>query len=200
MEHKSNIKEHINTSHYYIAGPLNLDREQKKASTVMGGNLGLDGNEFDALYMLATNEGKYLSYQQIANASKGIKSETAIKKLVEQINTAGDSFMWIEFEQGSGYMFKTSWGRNWSESKNTNDSVNSITEKVNASTEKKGKSNKTSLKTFVSGAGALAAIILLALFTLLITGVIAPTSPDPVYIEAELEEREIPLATLSTED
>ena len=106
---------------YIFAGPLNLNKMQKEASTVMGSDIVLGQNDFDALYLLATNEDRHISFQQIYEASWGRDKETdcldyaskALENLIQQINRAGDDFMWIDYTSGLGYRFKTRWGRKW---------------------------------------------------------------------------------------
>ena len=190
--------QHDREQNYIFAGPLNLNKMMRQASTVMSGTIALAGNDFEALYMLAANEGKYLTLQQINEASWN--TETAaetLEKLVEQINSINEEFMWIEHTPGKGYKFDTRWGQNWKRNTAATNVVN-ITDTAATAV----KRQKPSIKTLITGAGALVAIIMLALLYILHTaGVIAPREPGPVYIETdiEIEEPAIPLGQLDLE-
>lgn len=105
----------------YFVGPLNLDRQTKQANTVMGTELFLNANEFDALDMLAAQEDEPLTFEQLYNAVWGegdnaYNREAAYEKmldLAEQVDAAGKGFMWIEHCPQAGYTFRTNWGHNW---------------------------------------------------------------------------------------
>ena len=182
---------------YIFAGPLNLNKMMRQASTVMSGTIALAGNDFEALYMLATNEGEYLSVQQIYETSENLEeSTTSLESLIEKINQISEEFMWIEHTPERGYKFNTCWGHNWVRTNRSN-----ITNIADAATTVKRQ--KASLKTLITGAGALVAILMLALLYILhSTGVLIPREPGPVYIESEteIEDPAIPLGTLDLED
>ena len=72
----------------------------------MGTKLYIDGNEFDALDLLATREGEFVTYEQLC-AIKPV-----LKNLIEQVENAGLGFMWIEYKPESGYAFHTRWAGN----------------------------------------------------------------------------------------
>ena len=106
----------------FCIGPLNLNRQTKKASAAMGAMLYLDEKEFDALYLLASREGGSLTFEQLFAAvwespeSPGeIESaRSALGSLAEKVKEAGKGFMWIEHTPESGYTFKIRWKRSGS--------------------------------------------------------------------------------------
>ena len=121
-------------SHHFIIGPLNLDRQTKRANTAMGMELNLDANTFMALDLLATHEGETLIFEQIYDEVWGISGdkndpevdgrldtdadsrETAretLNALIEQVRVAGEGFMWIDYQSETGYTFQTHWAHNW---------------------------------------------------------------------------------------
>ena len=207
---------------YIFAGPLNLNFMTKKASTAMGSEILLGENDFEALYLLATNEGEYRTFQQLYEVAWG-KSETtdsldfasaALENLVLQINNVGDDFMWIEFTQGEGYTFKTRWGHNWNSQGSKSSyiprktkayTVTPIIKIDNASQEtqaapetaqtpdKKQKSRKSPIISILAGVGALAATIALVLVLLYSTGIMTPQEAEPAHIE--IEDPNTPLAS-----
>lgn len=104
----------------YTVGPLNLNRVMKRACTVMGVELSLDEKECDALYMLATREGEYLTFENLSEAVWGSESPEnteiilkSIDNMIKQVCSQGSGFMWIEHVPEAGYVFKTHWGHNW---------------------------------------------------------------------------------------
>ena len=120
MKHDSNI--HDGT--LYCVGPLNLNRQTKQASTVMGTELILNTDEFAALDMLAVNEGKTVTFEPLYEAvwhvgngscSRGT-ALTMLEKLMEglmkKINETGERLMWIEYKPEAGYAFRTRWQHN----------------------------------------------------------------------------------------
>lgn len=119
MEQQDNNAKEL---HYIFAGPLNLNRLTKEATTVTGSDITLGDNDFEALFYLALNEGKYVTFEQLYEAAWGKSEETgcpkaassALEDLVQEINRTGDEFMWIEHRPEMGYRFKTRWGHNWS--------------------------------------------------------------------------------------
>ena len=192
---------------HVFAGPLNLNKVMRQASTVMNGSIALNSEEFDALFLMASNEGEFLTFQQIYEVSWGKNKEaknldtatSALNDMVEKINEINKEFMWIESTPGMGYRFNTRWGHNW----NSNNKKNSTTNITNITDSKTNKTlrHKMSVKTLITGAGALVAILMLALLYILqSTGLKTPPSPGPVYIEAEIEDSTIPLGTLDLDD
>jgi len=106
---------------YFFAGPLNLDKMTRQASTVIGGSIVLGEGDFEALYTLAKNEGEFLTFQQLFEASWGRVTtnniETSLKalqNLVQQVNGINEDLMKIEHAPEQGYRFITHWGHNWS--------------------------------------------------------------------------------------
>jgi hypothetical protein len=105
----------------FCVGPLNLNRQTKQAGTVMGTELSLDSNEFDALDMLAAQEGEPLAFELIYSAvwdtgDGSCNRDTArvsLDKLIDQVDEAGEGFMKIEHKPETGYTFQTRWGHNW---------------------------------------------------------------------------------------
>jgi|GEM_PF-3434210 len=105
----------------YFVGPLNLNRKTKQANTVMGTELLLDAHSFDALDMLATQENKPLTFEQLYAAVWDAKDGAdnrdaalvALNNLIKQVSAAGKGFMWIEYSAEAGYTFGTRWGHNW---------------------------------------------------------------------------------------
>ena len=212
---------------YIFAGPLNLNVMSKKATTAMGSEIQLGENDFDALFLLATNEGESHTFQELYEVAWG-KSETtdsldvaqsALDKMIMQINSVGDEFMWIEFTPGEGYTFNTRWGHNW----HTIDSKRSFvprkrkaitvtpiipinskpslipanqankTTATSQTQNTKPKSRKSPIIKILAGVGALAAAIALVLVLLYSTGIISPQEVEPVHIE--IEDPSTPLAS-----
>ena len=109
----------------YAVGPLNLNRLTKQANTVLGNELSLDENEFDALDMLAAQEGEPLPFELLYAVVWGTggdshERQTAkliLDNLLKQVGEVGKGFMWIEHHPESGYTFRTRWGHNWLEHK-----------------------------------------------------------------------------------
>ena len=105
----------------YFSGPLNLDRKSKRADTVMGTQLVLDERKFDALDMLVSLDGEILSFERIYESvwedpSGSVSPEEALdelKDLIDEVESAGEGFMWIEYVPEAGYSFRTHWGHNW---------------------------------------------------------------------------------------
>ncbi|MCL1895837.1 MAG: hypothetical protein FWG03_04750 [Clostridiales bacterium] len=109
----------------YFAGPLNLNRLAREATTVMGARLELDENEFAALDLLVAREGEDVPFEEICQTVWKTGGERAttpgsrraalagLENLVRQVGVAGEGFMWIECEPGALYSFHTNWGHNW---------------------------------------------------------------------------------------
>jgi len=203
--------------HKYFAGPLNINRAEKQATTAMGASLILRKNDFEALDLLSSNEGKYLTFQQLYEASWGTCETTdsldyafaALNNLIVQINTTGENFMWIEKDNGSGYRFKTRWADTWIEDSDMNVydphkvMAFSVTPSASASTmplrlKGKQKNRRLKLKPIMIGAGAVAAVLILVFVLLYTTGRITPDQTDPIYVE--MEDPDAPLASPPLED
>jgi hypothetical protein len=120
--------EDVNTireaSDIFIAGPLNINKAKKTASTVFGDELRLDEKEFSALAMLAAYEGETVDihtlhnemFADAFNAAHINETRTEVlaklSDLLEKVNKAGEGFMWIERnEKTQDYTFMTSWQR-----------------------------------------------------------------------------------------
>ena len=107
----------------YFVGPLNIDKQLRIVSTVMGSELNVSENEFDALDMLATRENEPLSFEQLYSAlwdvgDGGNYRENArleLNQLTKKVNMAGNGFMWIEKTTDSSYIFHTRWSHNWNQ-------------------------------------------------------------------------------------
>jgi len=108
-----------------VAGPLNLDRELKKATTVLGAELLLSDKEFDALTMLVEREGESIAFEELYKEiwcadKRDISKELALSNLsnlLSLINEAGKGlFMGIEYDEEAGYTFSTKWGHSWRKS------------------------------------------------------------------------------------
>jgi len=105
----------------YFVGPLNIDKQSRMVSTVMGCELNLGGNEFDALDMLATRENEPLSFEQLYSAlwdmgdGKNCRemARMELNHLIKTVNMAGNGFMWIEKTADLFYIFHTRWSHNW---------------------------------------------------------------------------------------
>ena len=191
----------------FTAGPLNLNRYTKQANTIMGTELVLGENDFEALDLLVSNEGKYLSFQQLYEAAWSKSdytdsidtSYTALHNLIMQVNNAGERFMWIEKVPGTGYIFKTRWGQNWNEPIDVNPySQQETTSNSPANTKIKQMRYRQTRNALLTGAGVLVAALILVLILLYTTGVITPTATEPLYID--IEDPNIPLASIEQED
>ena len=221
MDFEKNLnQDDANTDVYYgndyiFAGPLNLNMMTRQANTVMGVDIDLGENDFEALYLLSTKENEYLTFQQLYEAAWGRSESTdsidfasaALYNLVEQINNVGDQFMWIEHQPGIGYRFITRWGHNWRGNRNSNvnnpDKAKAFEDtlsdtKVIDITMFDRKISRPGLKTLLAGAGALVAAFILVLLLLYSTGIIAPTATEPLYID--VEDTTIPLAASPESD
>ena len=215
MEHSNTTINDINMldekRQKYTAGPLNLNRRTKQATTVMGTDLQLGDYDFEALDLMVSNEGEYLTLQQLSEVSwsksptpeNTEESQTSLNNLIQQINNAGGEFMWVENKPGKGFTFKTRWGQTWNEPievdpftlQSTRARTTLPNTTVNIEKSKKQRPSRTALLT---GAGALVATFLLVLLLLYSTGIIAPTSAEPLYID--VQDTNIPLASPEFED
>jgi len=191
---KKDISTHDIGNQFIFAGPLNLNRETRQASTIMGSDILLGEKDFDALFVLAMNEGEYITFERLHKASWGKSKATesldnataALEKLVQQINSAGDEFMWIEHTPEMGYRFKTNWGKNPHTQKVPEISITDNSTKVPE------KPRLMTLAAILTGAGSLAAAVMLTLLLLYSTGIMTPQEAEPLYIE--VEDPNIPLA------
>ena len=173
--------DHNSSKNFIIAGPLNLNKIQRQACTVMGSKLTLDHNEFDALFLLAANEDEHLTLQQIYEVSWGREdagtieyASAALDKLINQVNDAGNDFMWIEKTPELGYKFKTRWGRRYN-MQNTEDNASS---EVTLNDENKS----TAISSLINGAEYFVEAIRLVIHNVSNTSVITATKTEPLYI------------------
>jgi len=119
MEIEPNIKNSDRLDNLLLIGPLILDRQTKQATTSLGAKLYIDRNEFDALELLATREGEPLSYEQLYSAVWGEDDSPnsrdapplKLEHLIQQVDSAGRGFMWIEHKPEVGYIFHTRWAK-----------------------------------------------------------------------------------------
>ncbi|MCL2057122.1 MAG: hypothetical protein FWH02_07910 [Oscillospiraceae bacterium] len=103
-----------------IAGPLTLDSHSNRAYIVSHTELDFTPDEFEALYMLATREDVPISFKQLYcslwEREDGIcrreEAREALNKIVEEVNAAGNGFVWIEYSPLAGYTFRTRWAHN----------------------------------------------------------------------------------------
>ena len=86
-----------------LVGPLHLNRQTKQATTSMGTKLYIDQKEFDALEILAEQEGETVSFERLGT------EQPKLEHLIGQVECAGQGFMWIEHRPGEGYTFHTKW-------------------------------------------------------------------------------------------
>jgi len=199
------------TEDRYIAGPLNLNRRTKQADTAMGTQIVLKAKDFEALDLLATNEGEYISFEDLYKIAWGTSKETAsishakasLNNLVSQVNTAGNKFMQIENNQKGSYKLITHWGNSWKNRNNTARETLNTSASSNNKTHKSTKPNieskkrRFSYKTLLTGAGVIAVVALITLL-LYLTGVISQSATEPLYID--IEEPGVPLAAPNVEN
>ena len=103
------------------AGPLNIDPQTNKVTTVMGTELNLSPTEVKALYILATHEGQFVKFDTLYNkvwntAEKPFdrfEALHAMNNLLRQVEKHGEGFVWIEQEINSGFTYRSQWGHNW---------------------------------------------------------------------------------------
>ena len=218
MERKNGIKpngkvhDNVLDEQKYFAGPLNLNRDTKQASTVMGIDITLGEMDFEALDLMVRKEGEYLTFQQLYDVSWGTSETTksvefataALDNLITQLNSTGDEFMWVESTPEMGYKFSTRWGQNWSRQNEIKSFTPRIIENITAITAPLTNTGITrrqrrfSPDTLLAGAGALVAALMLVLLLLYSTGVITPPAAEPLYIE--VEDPGVPLAAPNFED
>ena len=106
-------------SHIFIAGPLTLNSHTNQAHIVLQPVMQLTPDEFDILFMLAMRENIPLSFETLYNALWDSSDETdnreyawdIIVNLATRISAAGNGFIWIEYEESSGFTFRTNWNR-----------------------------------------------------------------------------------------
>lgn len=171
----------------FCAGPLNLNRQKKKASSIYGLELEIDEKTFDALDMLAVCEGEALTFEYIYSIVWSLDSretaQAALKALMEQVAKTGHGFMWIEYESDRGYAFSTRWSHNW---QNQQMPVAMSNEKK-LNLDVKAKKHRQMTAVLFVGAGMMAIILSTAL---MIPGLYSPN--DSVL----LEDNQVPLALL----
>ena len=188
------------TGHENFAGPLNLNKETRRATTVMGLELVLGENDFEALDLFVTNVGKYLTFQQLYDAAWGRSESTksltfasaALDNLVLHINNVGDEFMWIEQTPGLGYVFYTCWGNDWNKQSGIKVYTPSKAKPSAIVAKNTRKPRSPVPMAFIVGASTIAAAIVIVFLLLIRTGVITPTEAEPIHIE--MEDPAVPLA------
>ena len=120
VERKDKIQNDILSGMLYSAGPLHIDRRNRKAVTVFNNELPLGTKEFAVLDLMASQEGKSLTFEQLYRALRDMEdgidnyesARLCVAFVVEQVKIAGEGFMWIEQSPETGYAFRTNWGRN----------------------------------------------------------------------------------------
>lgn len=103
----------------YFSGPLNIDREAKRAFTVLGVDLPLDESQFAALDMLAMNEGAPVSSDSLFEATRETDdslecrqaARESMNDLIAKVRQAGEGLMWIDTTPEGQYTFHTMWRR-----------------------------------------------------------------------------------------
>ena len=171
---KNNIfsdETNTNETNILTVGPLSLNESSKLAITAFNDEIQLSADEFDALYILAAHAGRPLAPSAAA--------EDAFGGVLEKINAAGNGFMWIERSPESGYIFRTSWGSDWSDGRGSGDA----------------KHEKVQRRIFVSRLSAAAAAVLVVVAVSLAVG--HNGEPDEVYFI--LEPSQVPAASFQSE-
>lgn len=110
-------KTEAGTPGIYSVGPLRLNRDTKRVSTVTGSELSLTENEFDALQALVADEGEPLSFEKLYEAAWQGGNEdfakSSLNHLIKQVGEAGEGFVWIEKHPQNGYTLFSKWSDNW---------------------------------------------------------------------------------------
>ena len=174
----------------YFSGPLNLCRETKRADTVMGTQLLLTDNTFDALDMLVSADGEFVTFEQLydtvwggqAGSVSHEEAQAELFDLIDQVNTTGEGFMIIEFAPAQGYSFQTHWGHNW-QSQAHNEDTFALPENIFELPEKPKKTDRRLLAILLTGAVAAAAVVVMIL-----TSMMNDLTPD-----VEIYEEQVPL-------
>ena len=112
------MKKDTDTTQYF-SGPLNLDRKTKQATTVMGLEVPLDADEFNALDILVASEGEVLTFEKLYtsvwkkedDSCSRSMAQAILENVIKKISETGKGFMWIEYKPESGYSFRTNWRR-----------------------------------------------------------------------------------------
>jgi len=158
----------------YFSGPLNLDRKTKRADTVMGTQLVLDERKFNALDMLVSFDGEPLSFERIyesvwEGAPGSVSREEAraeLKDLIDQVDSAGEGFMRIEYVPENGFSFRTHWGHNW-QTEAPGEDVFALPDNLIGVSEKPKKRERRLIATLIAGAvAAVAAIVMILAFVM----------------------------------
>jgi len=174
-----------------FAGPLNLNKKTRQATTIMGTELVLGENDFEALYLFVSNEGRYLTFQRLYDEAWGRSDSTrnmsfasaALDNLVLHVNNVGDDFMWIDQTPGLGYAFKTCWGNKWGKQSGIKVYTPRKKNTVKQTPVSRSKPNKSSPVTLIAGVGTLVAALIMVFLLLARTGIITPAMSEPAYIE-----------------
>ena len=112
-----------NTSHLFVCALMVLD-DNKLRATFDCKTISMTAGEYNSISLLARNEGAYFTFDEIYNSawkqSDGADADTeenrkaarlALEKVVQEINKAGKSFLWIERQRQKGYILRTNWGK-----------------------------------------------------------------------------------------
>ena len=106
------VRENDGIYDVFCAGPLTLSIPEKHANTIMGTDLSLDEKTFNSLYILVTRENEALTLEQLTTDIWDGDTDTALpalKNLIKQVNDAGQGFMQIEYNENTGFIFRTRW-------------------------------------------------------------------------------------------
>lgn len=190
---------------YTFVGPLNFNRKEKTVTTVTRAQLSLTTKEFDALYLLATQEGEAVSFEalhgilQMPGAHRAA-TEKSLKHIISQVNESAAGFVRVGGHTEIGYTLHARWGHNW---KNTPAATTTDFSHLHLPHLTEPKSwYKRARKTLYTGAAILAASA--ALFVILIqTAPGTEPSAEPSFVQAaepvelvDIYDFEVPLAPL----
>jgi len=106
--------------HIFISGPLALDSLTNTVYIISSEAMRLSSDEFETLHLLAAREDVPLSFEVIYNAvweqcdgmDRRNEARQGIESVMMIINSAGNNFVWIEYNPPYGYVFRTRWGHN----------------------------------------------------------------------------------------
>jgi len=191
----------------YSAGPLDINRSAKKASTVMGAELILDDNEFGVLDMLASREGEYVTFDELYKANWELSeshdgketARTIINVLIKKVSIDGYGFMWIDYFPEAGYIFKTHWGDNWNLQSKTRSREHDKGPIEDVRTSQRVTARRRSRSAeYIAGISAIAAGIILILLFLINSPILNPPDVEPFFMV--IEDTNIPLTQPDIED
>ena len=97
-----------------IFGPLFLDGERNRVTTVFHTETFLSEDEFNTLHLLAMNCENFLTFENLYesvwkkaySADRRAEALNGISNIMEQINTVDPAMLWIEYKPGHGYAFR----------------------------------------------------------------------------------------------